>query len=279
MKKLKIPLEDWSVRDIFLDCIANLHDKDALAGCAELIQTDSDAYRALAPLRLAQFHYRTEFPGGVTPERLRQVYSNTFVSRERFYDKLFPKDLTDCPICDAGEPSTLDHYLPKSVVPTLAVTPCNLVPMCDRCNRRKLDQMETAPERIPFHLYFDEFSPEPWLTVRLVLGEELAAVYEVQGPDDDPILHERLKRHMELYQLRDRFAAKASGELARNRRAWSAMLADLGEGFLRMNLQYMRSGLEEADANSWRAALYRSLEENMDLLVKWLKAGQPAKVG
>ena len=53
MRKLKIPLEEKSVKDIFLDCIENLQDKDALQQCADMIQEDTKDYRTLAPLQLA----------------------------------------------------------------------------------------------------------------------------------------------------------------------------------------------------------------------------------
>ena len=153
MRKLPIPLANQSVKDIFLDCIQNLDDKDALEKCVDLIHSDSVAYQELAPLQLGAFQYHTEFPAGVTGERLKEIYSNTFVSRKKFYKEILaPSGLTECPICDTGELDTLDHYLPKSVVPTLAVTPSNLVPMCGKCNRIKSDQMETTPEKMPFHL-------------------------------------------------------------------------------------------------------------------------------
>ena len=277
MRKLKIPLEDVSVKEIFLDCIQNLDDKDVLKKCANLIQKDSDVYRQRAPLQLTGFYYQKEFPDGVTGERLKDVYSNTFVSRKKFYNKiLFPKDLTECPICDTGELSTLDHYLPKSVVPTLAVTPCNLVPMCDKCNRIKLDRMETEPGRMPFHMYFDDFSKEPWLAVRLVPGEELAAVYEIQYTGGDTVQQERMQRHLELYKLKERFRDKASGEMARNRRTWCRKLARSGEVGLRLDIEDKRISEEEMDMNSWRSALYRALEAHVDVLIQWLTAEEPA---
>ena len=159
MKKLPIPLSDKSAKEIFLDCIANLKDKDALVQCADIVQRDTTAYEHLAPLHLSEFQYQIEFPGGVTGTRLKDIYSNTFVRRKKFYNPILrPDGLKECPICNSGELSTLDHYLPKSEVPTLAVTPSNLVPMCSDCNRIKKNRMETLPIKIPFHLYFDDFT-------------------------------------------------------------------------------------------------------------------------
>ncbi len=44
-----------------------------------------------------------------------------------------------CPYCLERSTETLDHYLPKSSFPLLSITPVNLIPSCDTCNRKKLD--------------------------------------------------------------------------------------------------------------------------------------------
>ena len=57
-------------------------------------------------------------------------------------------DLQLCPACgEAGAPNTLDHYLPKGKYPHFCVTPHNLFPMCDACQRRKGDR--TGDENNP----------------------------------------------------------------------------------------------------------------------------------
>ena len=274
MKKLKIPLENLTAKQIFLDCVAKCHDKDALKRCADIVQEDSDNYRAAAPLGLANFNYHSQFPAGVTKTRLKEVYDNLFVPRKYFYDEiLYQDEVCLCPVCDISEPSTLDHYLPKSVVPTVAVTPHNLVPMCARCNTVKSDKMETDVRRLPFHLYFDDFPNEPWLTVRFVAGAELAAHYVVRCPDDwDLVLKARLRRHMELYDLETRFSINACREMTGKRKKWKRLLSARGVDALREEIQEEKISQEELDVNSWKAALYRGLEEHMDMLTNWLNA-------
>jgi hypothetical protein len=59
------------------------------------------------------------------------------------FDALNPKLLV-CPMCDGKKPdirngrrlSDLDHFLPKSKYPFLAIHPRNLVPVCLECNER-----------------------------------------------------------------------------------------------------------------------------------------------
>ena len=44
-----------------------------------------------------------------------------------------------CPYCGFGEPVTLDHYMPESIYKELATCRLNLVPICWKCNNKKLD--------------------------------------------------------------------------------------------------------------------------------------------
>jgi len=77
--------------------------------------------------------------------------------------------LTICPGCgELGRPNTLDHYLPKGKYPHFCVTPANLFPMCDACQRAKLEKTGTAHEpRFFLHPYFDVFIAEQVISVEI----------------------------------------------------------------------------------------------------------------
>lgn len=85
-------------------------------------------------------------------------------------------ELTICPACgELGRPNTLDHYLPKGKYPHFCVTPANLFPMCDACQKEKLEKTGTADEpRFFLHPYFDIF-----------IGEQVISV-EIQPPYTSP---------------------------------------------------------------------------------------------
>jgi len=78
-------------------------------------------------------------------------------------------ELTLCPACgEMGRPNTLDHYLPKRLFPHFCVTPANLFPMCDACQREKLEKTGTPAEpRFFLHPYFDVFIAEQVLNVTI----------------------------------------------------------------------------------------------------------------
>ncbi|WP_129586244.1 hypothetical protein [Sphingomonas montana] len=69
-------------------------------------------------------------------------------------------ELDVCPACGSpGVPDTLDHYLPKGRFPHFAVTPINLAPMCDPCQRKKGEKTGGVDAaRYFIHPYLDTFS-------------------------------------------------------------------------------------------------------------------------
>lgn len=90
-------------------------------------------------------------------------------AHKEMLDGLKDHGLNLCPACgEAGKPNTLDHYLPKSLYPHFCVTPLNLFPMCDACQRQKLDKTGSAAEpRFFLHPYFDVFVAERVLEIAI----------------------------------------------------------------------------------------------------------------
>lgn len=65
-----------------------------------------------------------------------------------------------CPSCgDHCTPGTLDHYLPKSEFPELAICLVNLTPMCNTCQEEKSADYKTANGTKAFlHPYYDDIT-------------------------------------------------------------------------------------------------------------------------
>lgn len=69
-------------------------------------------------------------------------------------------NLLFCPTCgEDGSPGTLDHYLPKTEFPELAVCLVNLTPMCSTCQGKKSSNYLTDGGVKAFlHPYFDDIT-------------------------------------------------------------------------------------------------------------------------
>lgn len=109
------------------------------------------------------------------PAARRTSFLNLYLSPDadssqgKMIAELKAHELSICPACgEMGKPNTLDHYLPKGIYPHFCVTPANLFPMCDACQKEKLEKTGTPAEpRFFLHPYFDVFIAEQVLTVTI----------------------------------------------------------------------------------------------------------------
>ncbi len=201
------------------------------------------------------------------------VYDSKFVKVNRiklkYYDKIMSLSITGtCPICGIGHVSTLDHYLAKSIYPTYAVTPCNLIPVCRDCNFEKLDT-PIDPASAPLHPYYDEIDSLVWLKAELVKAQDgfvakFAVCDELQEADPDLFL--RIKTHMDLYALNKAYAVQATTEIAENISFWRNCYDDWGKDKFSMYLSDSLKSKENFQKNTWKTALIRALINNVDIV-------------
>lgn len=73
-------------------------------------------------------------------------------------------EIAYCPLCDANEVDSFDHYLPKKQFPEFSVHPWNLIPCCSKCNRFKKEVfLNNDGIRFFFNVYLDQDINEQYL--------------------------------------------------------------------------------------------------------------------
>lgn len=159
-------------RDVFTACVQNIRNprlRTRLLSCTEEINQISQTYKQKAEREiLATLPSQQTIAGIIKKEEMIKIYKNKFTRKRspgrKYYDKLMaaPK-YGRCPICGVGTVTTLDHYLPKTTYPGLALTPLNLVPCCSDCNKKKRDEDVSIHGNETIHPYFDDFDSECWL--------------------------------------------------------------------------------------------------------------------
>lgn len=181
-------------------------------------------------------------------------------------DELNDHDLNLCPACgEFGKPNTLDHYLPKGKYPHFSITPPNLTPMCDRCQKEKLEKTNTAHEpRLFLHPYYDDFIERqiirivihppydtPTFSIELMdwLSEEQRAVVQA---------------HIRELAIERRFAGFFKGESMRILK--HAAKIRLSNQTIVESLEIFRSLHEDPTLNSWQHLYYRAVLDNPDML-------------
>ncbi len=180
------------------------------------------------------------------------------------YDELkaIPK-LGRCPLCGIGTVSTLDHYLPKSVFPQLAVTPTNLVAACRDCNTAKKDNFIADPNLQTIHPYYDDFDDERWIFVEIVESNPIGIQYIVSPPTVwPPRKRARAQHHFDTFELADPYRSNAIAHLRDIQYRLEALHQNGGFEGVREHLsEELESRLHSPNGslNKWDTALFESL--------------------
>lgn len=105
--------------------------------------------------------------------KIYDTYSKTYDGKRLSYIRTeLMQDVFKCPYCGIAQPTTLDHYLPKSDYKALAVCRMNLVPMCGVCNNYK-----NAKEYADFiHCYYEKFPDTIFLVAEVFIKNNRFAV-------------------------------------------------------------------------------------------------------
>lgn len=280
MKHLQKP--ELRTKDIISDCSASYRQdthngiKKKLLDSVDYISVTSQIYDNEAQEgNWSVFQPHSVVNGVLSKDDMCDVYDSKFVKvpaiRNKYYDHLMSLAINGkCPICGIGHASTLDHYLAKTIYPTYAVTPYNLVPVCKDCNFEKLDS-PLNPDIAPLHPYYEDIDSIVWLKAIIIRKEdELVAEYIVceNVEDYDDNLYHRLNNHMDLYKLNKVYAIQASTEIAENISFWKEKLTTWGEDSFRTYLLEVLASKESYQRNTWNTALLRALINNIDILLE-----------
>ncbi|MFJ4860132.1 HNH endonuclease [Streptomyces sp. NPDC088748] len=168
-----------------------------------------------------------------------------------------------CPLCGRGIATTLDHQLPKSEYPILAITPANLVPACSTCNQKKSSKDPADASEMLLHPYFDNLGTSRWLGVRIHEESPARAEYFVTPANDwSAEFSERVVRHFTFFGLSRQYALAAAGKLATDRYQHARLLERAGPDELRLHLKESAEGFRSVAGNTWEGALCVALAES-----------------
>ncbi|MER6178597.1 HNH endonuclease signature motif containing protein [Streptosporangium sp. NPDC001681] len=208
----------------------------------------------------------------VTGQELIGVYKNGMVRRggggRKIYDELIlaAKD-GRCPLCGHRQVSTLDHHLPKTIYPALAVNPNNLIPACSDCNKMKLDAVPASSDQETLHPYFDNVENDAWLRAEVVEVTPAALKFYIDPPDSwDSTMVRRVNLHFKTFGLGGLYAAQASYELSNIRYYLSQIYAagpTGGTERVRKHLKDQAQSRRNANTNSWQTATYQALADSL----------------
>lgn len=267
MKSLNKPTYDS--KGTFSTCISIVRDANLrarLIACENLIvQAETEFESKITTGNIHTISKEKIVNGNVSTEDLEKVYTQRMAKKgvpgRAIYDKLIsaPK-LGICPLCSHRLVETLDHYLPKSDFPRLAVTPINLVPSCSTCNKGKLTSSPNKAEEETLHPYYDNIENDDWLSAKVNRTNPPTISYFVNPPNNwSNLLKERVKYHFEAFELNKLYSTQAAvlvrGLNYRLESIYNSLGADGVEKYLSEEFESRYAD----DRNSWQTAFYMAI--------------------
>lgn len=181
-------------------------------------------------------------------------------------DNLRDHKLTLCPACgEAGKPNTLDHYLPKAKYPHFCITPLNLFPMCDACQRAKDEKTgDTTNPRFFIHPYFDVFIAEQVIELSINPPFDTPSFdltpYTQLTVDQSALVESHL-RELAIEQRYGHFFREQHRRLIR----LVAHMRNTGQD-IAATLETFCVGAELPTKNSWEHVFYAAVLANDDMM-------------
>jgi HNH endonuclease len=266
MRSLPIPPDDPVA--VYALCISRVRDpglKASLSNISPQIGAAATAFDVAARAAMCHTVVGQTMIGTVTAEQLAAVYNNNMARRRSpgriVYDRLLAAaPHSRCPLCGQRNVATLDHHLPKSIFPVLAVAPANLIPACFDCNKKKGETTPSCAEDQTLHPYYDTVDNEGWLAARITHESPPAITFAVYPPSSwSPIKQARLRHHFRVFALDELYGLYAAQEIVNIRHYLGVLFAEAGEGGVQIHLNELANSYELAQRNSWQAAAFRAL--------------------
>lgn len=261
MWKVAPPSSD--IRDVFNLCVSGIEDNELntkLNGQTSMILQKTADF--VAGMAAGQAHglQRTDFLlPPVTTDEMTDLYKSHFAKKDSAgrpeYD-LIRNSTRWCCACGHQRVKTLDHYLPKSKYPALAVTPANLTPMCTACNQAKSSAVATGPETTFFHPYFDDFDSVVWLAGTVVSAPEPHVAFHIANGMWDPVSLKRIQYHLDKFNLDEMYRVQTGRLVTESQRSLERIWGSLGPQGVHEHSLEVEGDIRANRLNSWKGAAW-----------------------
>lgn len=275
MKKLMKPTDSFgnpfNARNVYALCVSDTENDKLkqryIAASVDIENAARDFDMAAERIALHSIP-RGQTVGSLTKKELINVYTYRMLNRARpgraVYDRIIASVPNQrCPLCDIGVVSSLDHHLPKSEYPTLAVVPNNLVPVCRDCQDEKETHYPTSAEEHTLHPYFDDYESIRWLAARVIQTAPPAFEFFVNpSASRNAVELARFNTHMRILKLQKLYASNAGSELVSAQRRLHRAFVNGGPGAVRDDCLIAADDYAEISLNSWRSAMYAAAADS-----------------
>lgn len=207
-------------------------------------------------------------------DAIHTAFSTSFKKRIKKSElkKVYDECNNICPFCGDRKIEEIDHYIPKEAYPEFTLYPGNLVPLCNKCNKKKGERfLDTENKRQFINVYYDDIDNLNFISINIqynptnikkTIRIKYLADFELIS---DLYLREIVCKHYKNLDLLERYEEAAINEVSEllmvvqnqsnkdehDIEMWGTMTI---EG--KMNGQLKLSGY-----NDWKYLLYKKLVE------------------
>lgn len=268
------PIE-FDYDEIFNNCTNSIDNKkkrkSRILGYKNIIDSNNESYSVCSSKNV-------EFKSDYSPFNFEKLsadmiwlYDNKFSKKEspgrKYYNDIKLSTPNErCPYCLWHTVKEVDHYLPKSVVPVLSITPQNLVPVCKDCNFQKGHSEELIPNP-----YFDNLDSETYLTCSIRIVEDVLVFnYGIIKPINmDSSIFKKLENLFNQINIFHDYSNLAQDKFNDDIVLIKDYINSKTLFFRSLNalIKGRKNGFKK---NTWEYAYYNALKENYDLIVDYL---------
>ncbi len=264
-----------TVREAFESTLKSVDDdglRMRLEAITGAIARNGQLYTQLATGTELHKYPSVDHVGSVSKDELQTNYRSRFVPfstrRRHIYDEIKRGGI--CPLCGCYPIHSLDHYLPQSKFPDLAVAPPNLVPSCSRCNESKRDSVPRDKQSQTLHPYFDRLDAGRWLFAFVEEKQPAAVGFYVNPPSSwSRLQQQRLATHFKVHWLARTYAESAGAVLDDLQSEWRAWLPEDAPVELERRIRLSVDANPDPSKNRWRDVMYEVLYSS-----RWFLSGR-----
>jgi hypothetical protein len=226
---------------------------------------DESKYRTIAPAFCGFVSSNCE---SSLAEEVEKLYLNRMVKKNgsgrSSYDKILVLSPI-CPYCLERTSETLDHFLPKVKFKLLAITPLNLIPSCETCNRKKSDGDMLLHDKQFIHPYFETLFGFKWLGAKVKgagADRPLVEFFVDQTSVSEPLLATRIEHQFVKLALGRLYSIQAGVEVNSLRETLQVMHDASGINGVRRELEELEAQWSGSSDKVWKAVMFKALAES-----------------
>ncbi|WP_155981233.1 HNH endonuclease [Nocardia sp. BMG111209] len=253
-------------------CVRGINNRmlaDRVRAAREVLTANSERLRQAAVDN--SMHTLTEHScplgQGLSAKNMEWLYTSQLARQGRparaHYDSILRAALHGlCSYCQYGAAKTLDHVVPKSRVPALAIDPWNLVPCCGDCNHTLGNAHSDQPGEQLLHPYAMPPTGR-WLFARV--REQIPVTVEFRAepaPSLTTLLQQRIRHQFEALKLGAYFARVVAQQLTTTSRILLRHWTAADHQTVRTYLRELAEQEALLDVNGRRAVVYEALADS-----------------